>query len=284
MGEWVEAGALQIGDAVVSADGDFGTVDAVVSTDGTAADLAIGVAWDMAVHKQTPSEALFGNLISFGIGFGIGRGISGVGRLAGRNADNVTVRGGQRIDAGDIRRLESTSNTRISESGRIRTERPNGIDPGASLRHPRTWYADNAGGDRSNWRRNEGEPPHEYGLYRYRNQADRNKWYVGQTDDLNYRLRASDKKGHFSEKRDVEYLPISFAPGENPDYWLDVAERIELFRISGGDIYTVSNRLWPLNNVGRLSAIRTLPLPVNWPSDLPIPTDERFYGKLPTKK
>jgi len=109
-------------------------------------DLAIGVAWDMAVHKQTPSEALFGNLISFGIGFGIGRGISGAGRLAGRNADNVNVRGGQRIDAGDIRRLESTSNTRIRESGRIRTERPNGIDPGASLRHPRTWYADNGGG------------------------------------------------------------------------------------------------------------------------------------------
>jgi len=69
-------------------------VDAVVSTDGTAADLAIGVAWDMAVHKQSPSEALFGNLISFGIGFGIGRGISGIGRLAGRNADNVNVRGG----------------------------------------------------------------------------------------------------------------------------------------------------------------------------------------------
>jgi len=65
---------------------------------GAAADLAIGVAWDMAVHKQTPSEALFGNLISFGIGFGISRGISGagrgVGRLAGRNADNVNVRGG----------------------------------------------------------------------------------------------------------------------------------------------------------------------------------------------
>ena len=61
---------------------------------GAAADLAIGVAWDMAVHKQTPSEALFGNLISFGIGFGIGRGISGAGRLAGRNADNVNVRGG----------------------------------------------------------------------------------------------------------------------------------------------------------------------------------------------
>jgi len=34
--EWIEAGALQIGDAVVSAYGDFGTVDAVVSTDGTA--------------------------------------------------------------------------------------------------------------------------------------------------------------------------------------------------------------------------------------------------------
>jgi len=48
----------------------------------------------MAVHKQTPSEALFGNLISFGIGFGIGRGISGAGQLAGRNADNVNVRGG----------------------------------------------------------------------------------------------------------------------------------------------------------------------------------------------
>jgi len=61
---------------------------------GAAADLAIGVAWDMAVHKQTPSEALFGNLISFGIGFGIGRGISGAGRLAGRNADNANVRGG----------------------------------------------------------------------------------------------------------------------------------------------------------------------------------------------
>jgi|GEM_PF-6137425 len=137
---------MQIGDAVVSADGDFGTVDALVSTDGTAADLAIGVAWDMAVHKQTPSEALFGNLISFGIGFGIGRGISGVGQLAGRNADNANVRGGQRIDAGDIRRLESASTTGVSESGRIRTERPNGIDPGASLRHPRTWHADNSGG------------------------------------------------------------------------------------------------------------------------------------------
>ena len=35
-GEWILAGDLQIGDAVVSADGDFGTVDAVVSTDGTA--------------------------------------------------------------------------------------------------------------------------------------------------------------------------------------------------------------------------------------------------------
>jgi hypothetical protein len=35
-GEWILAGDLQIGDAVVSADGDFGTVDAVVITDGTA--------------------------------------------------------------------------------------------------------------------------------------------------------------------------------------------------------------------------------------------------------
>jgi len=35
-GEWILAGDLQIGDAVVSADGDFGTVDAVVITNGTA--------------------------------------------------------------------------------------------------------------------------------------------------------------------------------------------------------------------------------------------------------
>jgi len=57
----------------------------------------------MAVHKQTPSEALFGNLISFGIGFGIGRGISGAGQLAGRNADNANVRGGNADVAGPSR-------------------------------------------------------------------------------------------------------------------------------------------------------------------------------------
>jgi RHS repeat-associated protein len=54
-------------------------------------DIGLGFAWDMSVHGYTPSEAFFSNVLSFGIGAGIGYGIKGLGKSLRGLIPNDTI-------------------------------------------------------------------------------------------------------------------------------------------------------------------------------------------------
>jgi RHS repeat-associated protein len=131
------------------------------------------------------------------------------------------------------------------------------------------------------------------GIYRYRHlggsrlgsRPDRvNKPYVGRSINLRTRLLAEMNNGEAPRDWNlIEHLKLDDFDG----FWLEFAERLEMFRQSGGDIHQLANDVWPRNSANSLVRIRDglNSLPSNWPHDiLPLPdASSIFWSSLPNK-
>lgn len=127
-----------------------------------------------------------------------------------------------------------------------------------------------------------GPPPGKYGIYRYKDLKDKlGRMYVGKATNLRTRLQTHLNLGDFEDYDKVQHLELTFVGDENPGFWLKVAERIVMFNDSNGQLSNLSNEKWPINTPRLLETLKTRKLPVNWPDELAIPTDPRFFTELP---